>query len=55
MTYYDCENYHDCHIQQTFGTNKQTVVYKILSNACYCIILMVVDVMEGYSTDYKYY
>ena len=28
MTYHDCENYHDCHIMQIFGTNKQAVVYK---------------------------
>ena len=28
MTYHDCENYHDCHILQIFGTNKQAVVYK---------------------------
>ena len=28
MTYHDYENYHDCHILQTFGTNKQVVVYK---------------------------
>ena len=28
MTYHDCENYHDCHVLQTFGTNKQAVVYK---------------------------
>ena len=27
-TYHDCENYHDCHILQTFDTNKQAVVYK---------------------------
>ena len=27
MTYHDCENYHDCHILQIFGTNKQAVVY----------------------------
>ena len=32
MTYHDCENYHDCHILQTFGTNKHAVVYKILSD-----------------------
>ena len=32
MTYHDCENYHDCHLLQTFGINKQAVVYKILSN-----------------------
>ena len=31
MTYHDCENYHDCHILQTFGTNKQAVVYKYLA------------------------
>ena len=55
MTCRDCENYHECHILQTFDTNKQAVVYKILSNACYCTILMVVDVMESHSTDYKYY
>ena len=29
MTYHDCENYHDCHILQIFGTNKQAVVYTI--------------------------
>ena len=28
MTYHDCENYHDCHILQLSGTNKQAVVYK---------------------------
>ena len=28
MTYHDCENYHNCHILQIFGTNKQAVVYK---------------------------
>ena len=22
MTYHDCENYHDCHTLQTFGTKK---------------------------------
>ena len=27
MTYQDYENYPDCHILQTFGTNKQAVVY----------------------------
>ena len=37
---------HDCHILQTFGTNKQAVVYKILSNTCHCTIPMVADVME---------
>ena len=31
MTYHDCENYHDCHILQTFSTNKQAFVHKILS------------------------
>ena len=41
MTYHDCENYHDCHILQTFGTNKQAVVDQILSNTCNCIIPMV--------------
>ena len=46
MTYHDCENHHVCHILKTFGTNKQAVVYKILSNTCHCTILMVVDVME---------
>ena len=55
MIYHDCENYHDCHILRIFGTNKQAVVYKILSNTCQCTILMVVDVMESHSTDYKYY
>ena len=29
MTYHDCKNYHDCHILQTFGTNKQAVVHNI--------------------------
>ena len=52
MTYHDCENYHDCHILQTFGTNKQAVVYKILSNTCHCTISMVV---ESCSTHYKCY
>ena len=28
ITYHNCENYHDCHILQIFGTNKQAVVYK---------------------------
>ena len=55
MTYHDCENYHDCHILQIFGSNKQAVVYKILNNTCYCTILMVVDVMESCNTHYKYY
>ena len=44
--------YHNCHILQTFGTNKQAVVYKILSNTCHCTIPMVV---EGHSTHYKCY
>ena len=52
MTYHDCENYHDCHTLQTFDTNKQAVVYKILSNTCHCTILMVV---ESRSTHYKCY
>ena len=55
MTYHDCENYHDCHIPQIFGTNKQAVVYKSLSNTCYCTILMVFDAIDSHSTDYKYY
>ena len=53
MTYHDCENHHGYHILQTFGTNKQAVVYKYFSNACHCTILMVVDVMESRSTHYK--
>ena len=28
MTYHDCENYHNCHILQLSGTNKQAVAYK---------------------------
>ena len=28
MTYHDCESYHDFHILQIFGTNKQAAVYK---------------------------
>ena len=47
MTYHDCENHHDYHILQTFGTNKQAVVYKYFSNTCHCTIPMVVDVMES--------
>ena len=40
--------YHDCHILQTFGTNKQAVVY---SNTCQRTIPMhmVADVMESHS------
>ena len=53
MTYHDCENHHDCHILQTFGTNKEAVVYKYFTNTCHCIIPMVVDVMENRSTHYK--
>ena len=26
--HHGCENYHDCHTLQIFGTNKQAVVYK---------------------------
>ena len=52
MTYHDCENHHDYHILQTFGTNKQAVVYKYFSNTCHCTILMVVDVMESRSTHF---
>ena len=52
LRHHDCENYHDCHILQTFGTNKQAVVYKILSNTCHCTIPMVV---ESCSTHYKCY
>ena len=55
MTYHDCENYHDCHILLTFGTNKEAVVYKILSNTCHCTILMVADVMESCITHHKCY
>ena len=51
MTYHDCENYHDCHILQSFGTNK----HKILSNTCHWTILVVADVMESHSTHYKCY
>ena len=28
VIYHNCENYHECHILQTFGTNKRDVVYK---------------------------
>ena len=28
--YHNCENYHDCHITQTFRTNKQATGYKFL-------------------------
>ena len=52
MTYHDCENYHDCHILQTFGTNKQAFVHKI---TCHCTISLVADVMESCSTHYKCY
>ena len=52
MTYHDCENYHDCHTLQIFGTNKQAVMYKIPSNTCHCIIPMVV---ESHNTHYKCY
>ena len=49
MIYHYCENYHDCHILQIFGTNKQTVVYKVFSNIWHVTVLflMVVDVMES--------
>ena len=47
MTYHDCENYHDCHVLQIFGTNKQAVVYTILSNTWHCTILMVASWCYG--------
>ena len=52
MTYHDCENYHDCHILQTFGTNKQAFVHKI---TCHCTISLVADVMKSRRTHYKCY
>ena len=25
VIYHDCENYHDCHVMQTFSVNKQAI------------------------------
>ena len=53
LTHHDSRimTYHDCHILQTFGTNKQ-VVHKI---TCHCTVSLVADVMESCSTHYKCY